>query len=104
MSRRDQRLMTENAELRAQLARSYATVRTLIRTPQVARLRRALRACARYRAELADRDRQILALHRQTDRVLYEPAGPARLDLGRGWQARREDKPRRRADKPGGAS
>lgn len=92
--------MTENAALRTQLARSYATVRALVRTPQVARLHRALRACARYRAEIADRDQQIRALYQQIDRTLYEPDELARLDLGRGWQSRREDKPRR----PGVAS
>lgn len=100
MSRQSRRQAAENAHLRARLREAHATVRTLTRTPAAARLRRALRACARYRAEIADRDRQIRALYRQIDQTLYEPDELARLDLGKGWQGRREDKPRR----PGVAS
>lgn len=58
----------------------------------VARLHRALRACARYRADEARLVGQLALLQAAYDNAtgLDDPA----LDLGVHWQERRSDKPR----------
>ncbi|WP_328902323.1 hypothetical protein OHR86_22550 [Streptomyces sp. NBC_00441] len=55
------------------------------------RLTRALRACARYRAENARMRRQVAQLHAAYDNAvgLDSPA----LDMGVHWQQRRSDRP-----------
>lgn len=54
------------------------------------RLARLVRACARYRAELAAETRQVGHLQARLDDALG--LNTAGIKLGRGWQDRREDK------------
>ena len=76
----------EDALVRARLARlsEAAAFRR--------RVVRLIRACARYRQELAKRDRRIARLQGRLDDAtgLLSPA----LDEGARWQQRREDKTR----------
>lgn len=54
------------------------------------RLARVLRACVRYRADLAAETRRADRLQRRLDDALG--LNTAGIELGSGWQSRREDK------------
>ncbi|MGW0552327.1 hypothetical protein [Streptomyces altiplanensis] len=77
---------------RLDLCRNSLAVTTLSHTRTLRRLRRAVRACARYRHELAAQARRIRSLEGQLDDLLGLN-NPTILD-GAHWQDRRTDKPR----------
>lgn len=95
-AREDARSASDSViQLAARAGRDAApTARALLGQVQASRriarrLMRALRACARYRAEAAVLRRQLATVAYDNAVELDRPA----LDLGAGWQQRREDRP-----------
>lgn len=81
---RNQRLTEELEKVRSTGRKDAAETRLL------ARLHRVLRACARYRIQVAARDRMIRAQQRQLDDALG--LNIPEILAGANWQERRADK------------